>query len=253
MKIITYNLNGIRAAVKNGLIDFISLTNADIYCFQETRATCDQVLESLYKLKELGYKIYCKESIRKGYSGIAIITKKKKKNEIKLIEEDEEARFLGLNFGDFSVYTLYVPNGDSGNSRLEYKFKFLDWATKFFKKNIDNGENFIIGTDFNISYAPIDVSNVFSCSKSSGYLPEERELFSRFLEVGIADSYRVIYPHNQRYTWSSYRAKRFENQLGLRYTFDYIFINNEMRNRVKDAGVLLEAKCSDHYPVYLII
>ena len=247
MKIISYNINGIRSSTKKGLNDFIKNVNADIICLQETRATKEQILQSLENVED--YEIYINESQRKGYSGTAVLTKKKPNSyseKLNYINFDNEGRLQVLEYDNFVLVNLYTPNG---NSRLEFKLDFIKLLINDLDLLIADGKELVICTDFNISHEEIDLSNPKECAKVSGFLPEERELFDELLDIGLVDSYREIYKEKQRHTWSSYVSKRANDNWGDLYTFDYIFITNNIAENLRSAKIYHDVFCSDHYPI----
>ena len=247
MKIITYNLNGIRSANKKGLLDFIKNENADIFCFQETRATKEQIEQELSGVQ--GYNLFVNESERKGYSGTAVLTKQQPLDYVEILKYvnfDNEGRLQVLDYGSFTLINLYTPNG---NSRLQYKCDFIKLLINDLDLLIADGKELIVCTDFNISHNELDLSNPKECAQISGFLPEERQLFDDLLDIGIYDVYREMYPQKQRYTWSSYPSKRAGDKWGNLYTFDYIFATENVMHSVRNCKILHDVFCSDHYPV----
>lgn len=247
MKIISYNINGVRAATKNGLANFIEKENADIFCFQETRADEAVVQDLLGRFA--GYNLYSAEGERKGYSGVAALTKQKPLQVVtNCFAFDNEGRVLVLEFEKFYIVNVYVPNGAN---RLEFKLLFLEKLLRELKTKLMPKKDVIICTDFNISFSPLDLSNPEGCKNTTGYLVEERDAFSDFFASGFVDSFRILHPFSQRFTWSSYGAKRIDNAAGNLYTFDYILVTRGLEKRVCESSVLLHVDCSDHYPVQM--
>ena len=247
MKIVTYNLNGIRSASKKGLIDFINREKADIYCFQETRATKEQIEQELESVQ--GYNLIINESERKGYSGTAVLTKivpNEVSTQLKYVNFDNEGRLQVLDFNKFTLINLYTPNG---YSRLEYKLNFIKLLINDIDLLIAGGKEIIFCTDFNISHNELDLSNPKECASISGFLPEERKLFEDLLDIGLYDTYRELYPNRQRHTWSSYPSKRANDKWGNLWTFDYIFVTENIMQQVRSCAINFETLCSDHYPV----
>lgn len=252
MKIITYNVNGIRAAITKGLLTWVKATNADVLCFQEIKASSDQI--SAEAFKELGYSSYAFPAQKKGYSGVAIFTK-----EIPLhieygcgIEKyDYEGRVLRVDYPTFSIMNVYMPSGSSGEDRQVFKFGWMDdfiiYVTELRKKI----PHLIVCGDFNICHQPIDIHNPKSNSKTSGFLPEEREWMSKLFDSGFIDGFRHFNKEPHHYTWWSYRAGSRGKNLGWR--IDYHAVTQEMESRLKRSVILPDAVHSDHCPVLLEI
>lgn len=248
MRIITYNLNGVRNANKKGVCDFFNKMDADFYCLQETRATTSQINEELTRLNKQ-YKIIVNESERKGYSGTAVLAKCEPlscENSLFKIDYDKEGRLQVLEYADYFIINLYTPNG---GTRLEYKLNFIEDLIEAMDLLLAQGKEVIFCTDFNIAHEERDLSNPKECASITGFLPEERELFDKFLSVGLYDVYRELHPNEQRFTWSSYTSKRSGNNFGNLYTFDYIFVTKGLLEKVRSCVILHDVDCSDHYPV----
>lgn len=246
MKIVSYNINGVRASSKNGLKEFIKNCNADCYAFQETRAD-GQIVEEL--LNTPGYNLFHKEGNKKGYAGVAVLTKNRlnaKQVEFGNIS-DTEGRILAVEIGDILLVDFYTPNG---NSRLDFKLDYMTQFLQILKTKLNSGKQIVVCTDFNISHSPLDLSNPDQCKNISGYLPQERQLFDNYLDAGLVDSFRKLHPLDNRYTWSSYGSKKLNNSIGNLWTFDYVFVSNSLESNLFGAGVLLDVNCSDHYPVF---
>lgn len=250
MKIVTYNLNGIRASTKNGLYDWLSTADVDIFCFQETRASEEQIMNCLTGL--WNYDLYTNIAEKAGYSGTAILTKQKPICErfdfFPSIKNIHEGRIIVLEYEKFFLIDFYAPNG----SRLEFKMNYM----KNFLQDFENMQKkvnkpIIICTDFNISHTEKDVSNPKECAKRTGFLKEERELFDEYEKAGLIDSARLTHKDDQLFTWSSYTAKYNQNTKGWLYRFDYIFLTSPLDKAVKSCETLLEKTYSDHYPVML--
>ncbi|MFT6873653.1 MAG: exodeoxyribonuclease-3, partial [Roseivirga sp.] len=206
MKIISYNVNGIRAALKKGFDNWLKKENPDIVCIQELKAMADQI-EPFYK--DLGYELYTETAEKKGYSGVAILTKIKPKH----IEYgcgnpmyDSEGRVIRADFEDFSVMSVYMPSGTSGDIRQDFKYDWLDFFYQYANDLTKDNPNLIISGDYNIAHTAIDIHNPVSNKKSSGFLPEEREWLSKFIESGFIDSFRRFNTDPHHYSWWSYRA-----------------------------------------------
>lgn len=251
MKIITYNVNGIRAALRKGWIEWLKDVNPDIVCLQEIKATPDVVPEIIY-LEQMGYEHYWYPAQKKGYSGTAILTKVSPKH----VEYgcghdlyDAEGRIIRADFDDFSVLSTYFPSGSSGDSRQDIKFQFLDDFDQYSSELRKSLPNLIISGDYNICHRPIDIHNPKSNAKSSGFLPEEREWMENFINSGYTDAFRSLNPDPHHYTWWSYRAGARARNLGWR--IDYHMVSEPLANKIADVKILNDAVHSDHCPVLL--
>jgi exodeoxyribonuclease-3 len=253
MKIITYNVNGIRAAIKKGFLDWLKATDADIVCLQEIKATEKDF--SSKELEEMGYSIYLHSAEKKGYSGTAIFSKIKPKHvEIGcgISIYDSEGRVIRADFDTFSVMSVYMPSGTSGDERQSFKYKWLDDFFVYSQELKKKIPNLIIGGDFNICHKPIDIHNPKSNAKSSGYLPEEREWMDKYFNHGFVDAFRVFNQEPHQYTWWSQRFPSIrERNLGWR--IDYQSVTKEMEKRLTRCVILSDAKHSDHAPVLVEI
>ena len=247
MKILSYNVNGIRAALKKGFADWLKTTEADVVCIQETKALEEQVDTSV--LKDLGYYHYWFSAQKKGYSGVAIFSKIKPNKVILgsgIDYMDFEGRIIRADFDFFSIMSLYLPSGTNLN-RLDYKFKFMDE----FKEYIDNLKQeihrLIVCGDYNICHQAIDIHDPVRNKKASGFLPEERAWLEGFIQSGFIDSFRYLNSEPDQYSWWSYRANSRNNNKGWR--IDYALVSNPLKDNIKRAYLLPEAKHSDHCPV----
>ncbi len=249
MKVITYNVNGIRAAIKKDWIGWLTSVNPDVVCLQEIKASPDQVVE-IQELEELGYQHYWYPAQKKGYSGTAILTKHTPRNIVYgcgLEEYDFEGRVIRIDFDDISVMSVYFPSGTTGDIRQDFKYKFLDDFYTYVHELLQEVPNLLICGDFNICHRAIDIHNPKSNANSSGFLPEERAWMDKFIESGFIDTFRSIHPDPHHYTWWSYRAGARGKNLGWR--IDYIMASNGLKSRIKDALILPDAVHSDHCPV----
>ena len=250
MKIISYNVNGIRAAITKGLLDWLKSANPDVLCLQEIKASEDQIPKE--KFEELGYNYqYYFPAQKKGYSGVAILCKKEPKNieiGIKIPEMDFEGRNIRIDCDGFSIMSLYLPSG-TNIERLDYKFDYMD---KFFLYiNILKTEypNLVICGDYNICHQAIDIHDPIRNATVCGFLPSERAWLSAFLNNGFIDSFRLLNPISQQYSWWTYRANARNNNKGWR--LDYCLVSNALKDKISRAYILSEAKHSDHCPVVL--
>jgi len=252
MRIVTYNVNGIRAAMSKGLIDWIKQTNPDVLCLQEVKATPEQV--GVFELEELGYNHYWYPAQKKGYSGVAIFTKIKPKNVVYgcgIAEYDFEGRIIRADFDDFSVMSVYHPSGSSGDERQAFKMKWLGDYTNYINEIKKAQPNLILSGDFNICHKAIDIHNPKSNANTSGFLPEEREWMEEFINTGFIDTFRYFNQEPHQYSWWSYRAGSRDKNLGWR--IDYNLASSSLASRLKRSVILPEAKHSDHCPVLLEI
>jgi len=249
-KVITYNVNGIRAAVSKGLTEWLSVVSPDIICFQETKAQEDQI--PVLEFESLGYYSYWFSAKKKGYSGVGLLSKVKPDKVVYgmgIYEYDDEGRFLRADFGDISVVSVYHPSGSSGEERQDFKMiwleRYLDYITELKKTR----PNLILSGDYNICHKPIDIHDPVRNATSSGFLPEEREWLSRFIDSGFIDSFRHFNKEPRQYTWWSFRANARAKNLGWR--IDYNMVSQPIGNLMKRALILPEARHSDHCPAYL--
>ncbi len=250
MKIITYNLNGIRAAMSKGLIDWISQVSPDVLCVQEIKANPDQV--GVFEFEELGYHHYWYPAQKKGYSGVAIFTKQKPKHieyGCGIKEYDDEGRILRIDFEEFSVMSVYHPSGSSGDLRQAFKMEWLGAFLNYINQLKATYPNLVICGDFNICHKAIDIHNPKSNANTSGFLPEEREWMEQFINSGFVDSFRHFNQEPHQYSWWSYRAGSRAKNLGWR--IDYNFVTDNLKNRISRSVILPSAIHSDHCPVLL--
>ncbi len=250
MKIISYNINGLRAGITKDLTGWLKASNPDIICFQEIKSTPDQVDVALFH--NLGYELYWHPAEKKGYSGVATFSKLKPLNISVGIDNpkyDREGRVLRLDFETFSVMNVYMPSGSSGEERQGFKFEWLEDFYSYTENLMKQHPNLVICGDYNICHQAIDIHNPKSNANSSGFLPEERAWITKFIELGFTDSFRHfnIEPHN--YTWWSYRAGARGKNLGWR--IDYHMVSTPLVNRLKSARIFPEAKHSDHCPILI--
>lgn len=252
MKIITYNVNGIRAAMTKDLINWLKAANPDVLCLQEVKATPDQVNTS--EFEELGYQLYWYPAQKKGYSGVAIfskITPKHVEYGCGIEEYDFEGRVIRLDFDNCSVMSVYHPSGSSGDERQAFKMKWLADFQRYIDNLKMNIPGLILCGDYNICHKPIDIHNPKSNANTSGFLPEEREWMEKFINSGFTDSFRFFNQEPHQYSWWSYRAGARGKNLGWR--IDYNLTANHLNNKLIRAAILPEAKHSDHCPVLLEI
>ncbi len=251
MRIISYNVNGIRAAMNKGLIDWLKTDPADIICVQETKAHRDNV--DYKQFTDLGYHDYWYSAQKKGYSGVAVFSKIKADNVVLgngHKESDDEGRVIQLDFGDIRLINAYFPSGTSGEERQGFKYVWLDEFYSYLQELRKTHPKLILCGDYNIAHREIDIHDPKGNKKSSGFLPEERAWMDKFLENGWVDSFRKIHPEPHRYSWWSQRfpSVRLQNK-GWR--IDYITVTEPLNKKIKDAEIFPDVKHSDHCPVYL--
>jgi exodeoxyribonuclease-3 len=251
MKIVSYNVNGIRAALKKGLIEWLKATDADVVCFQETKAQPEQIDNSIFE--DIGYHFcYWFSAEKKGYSSVGILSK----TEPKHIEYgtgidymDREGRNLRADFDEVSVMSLYLPSG-TNDARLSYKFTYMDDFKIYIESLIKSIPHLVICGDYNICHEAIDIHDPVRLKTVSGFLPEEREWLTSFLkESGFVDSFRALNKDVVQYSWWSYRANARQNNKGWR--LDYLLVSQAIENCILRSVILPEAKHSDHCPVLL--
>lgn len=252
MKIISYNVNGIRAAVTKGFDKWLTAENPDIICIQEIKALQEQVVTTF--LDTLGYHHFWFSAQKKGYSGVAVFSKQKPdfvqlgmNNPI----HDFEGRLIRCDFGDITHITAYFPSGTSGDERQKYKYIFLNDFEKYIQELKKSRPNIIISGDVNIAHTEIDINNPKRNSQTSGFLPDERAWVTKFLENGFIDSFRVFNSQPHQYSWWTYRANAREKNIGWR--IDYHFVSESLRNRLTSASILNDVFHSDHCPIVVEI
>ncbi len=250
MKIISYNVNGIRAAIRKGFLEWLQAADPDVILLQETKANADQV--DLKEIAAIGYQPYFHSGVRKGYSGVAIFTKHTPDHiEYGLGDEevDREGRVIRMDLGDLSFMSVYVPKGTVGSPRLEFKMRFLKDFQRYLNELRKSHPHLVIGGDFNICHQEMDIHDPIRNAGVSGFLPHERDWVSGFLHDGYIDSFRHFNKQPDNYTWWSYRANARNNNKGWR--LDYNIVTEALRDRLLRAAILPEARHSDHCPVLL--
>ncbi|MGG7162328.1 exodeoxyribonuclease III [Clostridium ihumii] len=249
IKLISWNVNGIRACVQKGFLDFFKDVDADIFCIQESKLQEGQI-----DLKLDGYYQYWNYAEKKGYSGTAIFTKIKPisvVNGLGIEEHDKEGRIITLEFDEYYVVTVYTPNSKSELERLDYR---MIWENEFRKylKELERNKPVIVCGDLNVAHKEIDLKNPKNNRKNAGFTDEERGKFTELLESGFIDTYRYFYPNEEgRYSWWSYRFNARKNNAGWR--IDYFCVSDCLKDRLKGANIHNEVLGSDHCPVELTI
>ncbi len=251
MKIISYNVNGIRAALNKDFIGWLKSANPDVICLQEIKAMKDQLELDIFEAA--GYKYhYWFSAQKKGYSGVAILSKTEPKHVefgTGIASMDFEGRNLRADFDGFSVMSLYLPSG-TNDDRLQHKFDYMDMFQEYINTLKHEIPNLIICGDYNICHEEIDIHNP-KMKGVSGFLPEEREWLGKFIDSGFIDSFRYLHPEKQEYTWWSYRANSRANNKGWR--LDYALASKPLQEKLKRSVILSEAVHSDHCPILLEI
>ncbi|MCR1840747.1 exodeoxyribonuclease III [Murimonas intestini] len=249
MKLISWNVNGLRACVQKGFIDFFNEIDADVFCIQESKLQEGQI-----ELELPGYHQYWNYAVKKGYSGTAIFTKEEPLNVsygIGIEEHDQEGRVITLEFGDYYVVTVYTPNSQNELARLDYRMKWEDEFLRYLK-GLEEKKPVIFCGDLNVAHKEIDLKNPKTNRKNAGFTDEEREKFTRITESGFIDTYRYFYPDTEEvYSWWSYRFRAREKNAGWR--IDYFCVSECLKDKLVDAKIHTEVFGSDHCPVELDI
>lgn len=252
MKLISYNVNGIRAAENKGFTNWLAQEAPDVIGLQEIKAMDDQFNWQL--VRDLGYEVYTYPAQKKGYSGVALLTKIKP-NQVTfgcgVDWIDFEGRIVRADYDDFSFISVYIPSGSSGDERQEMKMKFLDFFGPYIENLAKTYPKLIISGDYNICHQAIDIHDPVRNATMSGFLPEEREWFTSFLNRGLIDTFRELVKEPDHYSWWSYRAGARANNKGWR--IDYHIITEALRPQLQHASILPAVNHSDHCPVTLIL
>ena len=253
MRLISYNLNGIRAAIKKGLLDWLATDPADVICFQEIKATEKDV--DLKAIESLGFHAYWFPAEKKGYSGVAIFSKQKPDAVFYgngNMQSDFEGRIIRTDFGKTTLINAYFPSGTSGDERQTYKYKWLDDFFEYINDLRKERANIILCGDYNIANKAIDIHNPVGNKNSSGFLPDERAWMDKFLESGFIDTFRQFHKEPHHYTWWSQRfpTVRLQNK-GWR--IDYICITESLKKQLVAAEIYPDVKHSDHCPIYIAL
>ena len=249
MKLISWNVNGIRACVNKGFKDFFKEINADIFCIQETKCQIDQI-----ELEFEGYKSFWNSAEKKGYSGTAIYTKEKPisvKYGIGIEQHDKEGRVITLEFKNFFMVNIYTPNSKRGLERLEYRQVWEEEIRKYLL-DLNKIKPVIMCGDLNVAHNEIDLKNPKTNRRNAGFTDEEREKMTQLLESGFTDSFRYLYPDKKEaYSWWSYMGRAREKNVGWR--IDYFIVSKNIESKIKEAKIHSKIMGSDHCPVELEI
>ncbi|MFR3185125.1 MAG: exodeoxyribonuclease III [Ruminococcus sp.] len=249
MRLISWNVNGLRACVNKGFLDFFKEIDADIFCIQESKLQEGQI-----QLELEGYHQYWNYAVKKGYSGTAIFTKAEPLSVTYGIgkeEHDQEGRVITLEFSEFYMVTVYTPNSQNELARLPYR---MEWERDFlaYLKELETRKPVVFCGDLNVAHQEIDLKNPKTNRKNAGFTDEEREKFSQLLDAGFIDTFRYFYPEQEQiYSWWSYRFKAREKNAGWR--IDYFCVSEALKDRLEDAKIHTETMGSDHCPVELDI
>ena len=248
MKLLSFNVNGIRAIEKKGFFDWLRKECPDILCLQETKAHPEQLNDQI--LKPNGYRTYWSAAEKKGYSGVAIYTKKEPISVVEglgIKEFDAEGRTLMADYGDFILFNIYYPNGGAGNKRVAFKMKFYDAFLKKAESLRKKGKALVICGDVNTAHTEIDLARPKENEKNTGFLPEERAWVSEFIQCGYMDTFRHFVKEGGHYTWWDYKTGARARDVGWR--IDYFFVTENLLPRLKKAFILKNVYGSDHCPV----
>lgn len=249
MKIISWNVNGLRASLKKGFMECFEKADADIFCVQETKLQKGQIELDLHE-----YKQFWNYAQKKGYSGTAVFAKKEPvsvKYGLKIEEHDQEGRLITLEFDNFYLVNVYTPNSGRELVRLNYRMKWED-AFRSYLNTLDSSKPVIICGDFNVAHKEIDLANPTSNKRNAGFTKEERNKFTHLLDTGFVDTFRYFYPDLEgAYTWWSYMRKARDRNIGWR--IDYFLVSNRLKTKLKDSKIYSEIMGSDHCPIGLIV
>ena len=251
MRIISLNTNGIRAASKKGLFDWLTRQKTDFLCVQETKAQRADLDKSFFPI---GWHVHLNDAVKKGYAGVALYARDKPDavlDKLGAREFDDEGRYLELRYGKLSVVSLYLPSGSAGPERQASKDRFLQFFLPVLKQWQASGRDYVICGDWNIAHKNIDLKNWKSNQKNSGFLPHERAWLDELFATGWVDGYRSLHPdiEGEAYTWWSQRGNAYANNVGWR--IDYQMLTPGLRGKVKKAAVQREARLSDHAPLVM--
>ena len=252
MKLLSWNVNGIRAAVKKGFLEYLEEESPEIICIQETKAHKEQLTSEI--LEDHGYFTYWHSGQKKGYSGVATFCKEEPlyvQEGIGIKKYDDEGRVLITEHNKFLLYNIYFPNGQKNEERLKYKLDFYDDLLPIINDQVESGNNVIVTGDWNTAHLPIDLARPNENKNTSGFMPIEREKIDEYISHGWVDTFRLFHPEANRYSWWTYRFGARQRNIGWR--IDYFFTNEGLVDIVEDADILEKVMGSDHCPVTLSI
>ena len=252
MKLLSWNVNGIRAAVKKGFLEYLEDENPEIICIQETKAHKEQLTSEI--LEDHGYFTYWHSGQKKGYSGVATFCKEEPlyiQEGIGIKKYDDEGRVLITEHNKFLLYNIYFPNGQKNEERLKYKLDFYDDLLPLINDQVESGNNVIVTGDWNTAHRPIDLARPNENKNTSGFMPIEREKVDEYILNGWVDTFRLFHEEGARYSWWTYRFGARDRNIGWR--IDYFFVNEGMVEICTDADIHQNIFGSDHCPVSLIL
>ena len=252
MKLISWNVNGIRAAVKKGFLDYLDQEQPDILCIQESKAHKEQLSSGI--LKDHGYCTYWHSGVKKGYSGVATFCKEEPlfiQEGLGIEKYDVEGRVLLTEHKDFLLYNIYFPNGQKDETRLKYKLDFYDDLLPIINDQVESGNNVIVTGDWNTAHHSIDLARPKENINTSGFMLVEREKLDIYVEEGWVDTFRLFHEEGERYSWWTYRFGARDRNVGWR--IDYFFVNEGMADLCIDADIHHDVFGSDHCPVSLVL
>ena len=251
MQLISWNVNGIRACIKKDFFKWLKKEKPDVVCLQETKIHEDDIPDSLKNIE--GYHSYWHSGKKKGYSGVAILSKEEPlavQHGIGKSKFDDEGRVLIAEYAKFFLITCYFPNSGRGeHGRLDYKLDFNNHLLQYCNTLVKKGKNIVLCGDLNVAHEPIDLKNPKTNTNTAGYLPEERAWMTAFLKNGYVDTFRHFYPEKEAYTWWSYMFQARKRNIGWR--IDYFCVNEKFMKKVKKTSILKEVQGSDHCPIKL--
>lgn len=253
MLLYSWNVNGIRAATRKGFADWVKAVSPDVICLQEVKAEVQQIPKEVLELE--GYHMEWNPASRKGYSGVATLSRKKPKavhRGMGIERFDCEGRILRHEYPGFDLLNVYFPNGTSGDERLQYKMEFYDAFLDHCESLRADGKKLIVCGDVNTAHREIDLKNAKANEKNSGFLPQERAWVDKFIAHGYVDTFRLLHPDEpEQYSWWTFRANARERNIGWR--IDYFFVTGDLTKKVKDAFIAPEVMGSDHCPIGLLL
>ena len=253
MLLYSWNVNGIRAATRKGFADWVKAVSPDVICLQEVKAEVQQIPKEVLELE--GYHMEWNPASRKGYSGVATLSRKKPKAVYRgmgIERFDCEGRILRHEYPGFDLLNVYFPNGTSGDERLQYKMEFYDAFLDHCESLRADGKKLIVCGDVNTAHREIDLKNAKANEKNSGFLPQERAWVDKFIAHGYVDTFRLLHPDEpEQYSWWTFRANARERNIGWR--IDYFFVTGDLTKKVKDAFIAPEVMGSDHCPIGLLL
>lgn len=249
LKVISYNVNGIRSAISKGLVEWLKQEAPDVICLQEIKVARKDFDATPFEA--IGYSTHIFPAVKPGYSGVAIFSKKKPDHIVEGTGHDffdKEGRNLRADFGDLSIMSAYFPSGSSGDERQAVKMEYLDFFFDFIQKLRSKRSNLLVCGDYNICHREIDIHNPISNKDTSGFKPEERAWMEKYFNSGFVDTFRKFNPQPNEYSWWSFRANARANNKGWR--IDYIAATQNMEKRLQSSGIMQQVKHSDHCPVF---